>query len=255
MATLALLLALSVLATPARPHCLCGHKRGHQSEWHRTGIDVKKCHMLATPFCNAMEVAINRTRSAAAAAGTNGSVGATADVGAAYGIEAMIARKSHSRVFSFEGRSDEYARLRQMFRRDPGVTVEHACVSNRTGTATLGLAGHSSEMVTADNAKHFQQAGSGGTEEVKLVVLDDYFKNGPTLMMLKVDVQGHEQEVLEGARATINRDRPFIFYEEEFFASDPRRRGGLLLEKVLAGTSASGSYRCTCALQDCFCVP
>jgi hypothetical protein len=95
----------SLFATPVWP-CVCGHKEARLSQWHQLGLgntkipnwflDYKKCLSLTGPFCNAMAVAINHTRSAAAK--TNGSgigatLGATADVGAAYGIEAIIARK------------------------------------------------------------------------------------------------------------------------------------------------------------------
>ena len=69
--------------------------------------------------------------------------------------------------------------------------------------------------------------------------------------MLKIDVQGYEATVLQGALQTIKRDRPFIFYEQQFQNKEEGRRDGALLWQVL-GTNAT--YRCKCG-NDCLCSP
>ena len=132
-------------------------------------LPMNLCHDLVDPFCAAMD-------EAHANGLNNGSL--VVDVGAAYGIEATIARQRGHSVISFECRQDEFRRLRAQFRNDALVAVEHACVSDRVGSATLLRAGHSSSLLASSlsgsqemklaNAERQRQ------EEVRLVVLDEF---------------------------------------------------------------------------------
>lgn len=54
------------------------------------------------------------------------------------------------------------------------------------------------------------EVGSGG-EVVEMVRIDDY--DFPKIDFMKIDVEGYEPLVLEGAIETIKRDRPIISYE------------------------------------------
>lgn len=54
------------------------------------------------------------------------------------------------------------------------------------------------------------EIGSGG-EVVEMVRIDDY--DFPKIDFMKIDVEGYEPLVLEGAIETIKRDRPIISYE------------------------------------------
>lgn len=59
--------------------------------------------------------------------------------------------------------------------------------------------------------------GKGG-EPVKLVSLDEWSRreglNG--IKLIKIDVEGAERLVLDGARELIKKDRPVVFYEENY---------------------------------------
>ncbi len=48
----------------------------------------------------------------------------------------------------------------------------------------------------------------------------------PRVSLIKVDTQGHESRVLQGARATLKRDRPAVLFEfeDDYFESDAQRR-------------------------------
>jgi hypothetical protein len=56
--------------------------------------------------------------------------------------------------------------------------------------------------------------------EVRLERLDDTFAPGAPLALIKIDVEGAEQQVLEGAIATLGRTRPTILFEHTFAASN-----------------------------------
>ena len=210
-------------------------------------LPMNLCHDLVDPFCAAMD-------EAHANGLNNGSL--VVDVGAAYGIEATIARQRGHSVISFECRHDEFRRLRAQFRNDALVAVEHACVSDRVGSATLLRAGHSSSLLASSlsgsQEMKLANAERQHQEEVRLVVLDEFLSTvKQRLGVLKIDVQGYEPAVLRGARKTILNDQPFIFYEETFHKNDAQRMDGRLLWDVL-GTNLT--YGCQCA-SDCFCWP
>lgn len=171
------------------------------------------------------------------------------DVGAAFGWEAQIARRHAVRVLSFECRADEFATLMKLFGSDRGHHIAHTCLSNVTGTATLFRAQDSSSLHASsvkgskESRKAHREANK--TEEVNLVLLDDFLAAGapagfgdsvspapwPPVGFLKVDTQGHDEAVLRGAIRMIQRDRPYVLYEDMF--APPEMRGGVLLQNLV----------------------
>lgn len=51
------------------------------------------------------------------------------------------------------------------------------------------------------------------TETIKIVRLDDYYKNINSLDFIKIDVEGYERQVLEGAWNLIEKFKPYILVE------------------------------------------
>jgi FkbM family methyltransferase len=56
---------------------------------------------------------------------------------------------------------------------------------------------------------------------VSIVPLDELGRDLPSLRLLKIDVEGMEREVLEGARGLIQKHRPLLYVENDRFEKSP----------------------------------
>lgn len=144
------------------------------------------------------------------------------DVGANGGLETSMALKSGRRVVSVECLSYAYASLLKKFKTHPNVTIVHACAANQTGLQTLYLASDSSSLI-AENVRHGAERAKAvqewkktkrRTESVVVVRLDDLVKSPVSL--IKLDVQGYESHVLQGAARILDTYHPVIVLETTF---------------------------------------
>jgi FkbM family methyltransferase len=138
------------------------------------------------------------------------------DVGANYGGYVHFMRRHARRVFAFEPIPEMAGILRRKFGRD--VIVEQIALSNRSGRSQLctpivdgaavsGCATLStSALFTSTYATHHDV-------EVQADLLDNVYSGA--LGFIKIDVEGHEQAVLDGAVQTIGRCLPRILVEIE----------------------------------------
>jgi FkbM family methyltransferase len=143
------------------------------------------------------------------------------DVGAHRGaILGEIVRVSpHGRHVAYEPIPALAAGLRRTF---PGVDVREAALSNHSGSSTFehvrgtaeGCSGFVVCTAPPDYLDDVEQI------EVRLERLDDTFSADAPLALIKIDVEGAEQQVLEGAIATLGRTRPTILFEHTFAASN-----------------------------------
>lgn len=85
-------------------------------------------------------------------------------------------------------------------------------LSNRQSKALMGGFGRTGDSSTG-------QVGESGTVEVHLCRLEDLTLPAPTVM--KLDVENHEYEVLQGAQETIQKHRPYILLESWGIRIDP----------------------------------
>ena len=141
------------------------------------------------------------------------------DVGANRGVYSFIARRRGMRVVAVEPNPP----LARFIRQWSGDTIQvvEAAASNRTGTAVLlvpVMAGRQLDGLAS--LALAQQASSACSRfPVRTIRLDDLGLSDVGLM--KIDVEGHEIEVLQGAQRLLDQCRPTIIVEAE----ERHRRG------------------------------
>jgi FkbM family methyltransferase len=143
------------------------------------------------------------------------------DVGANIGLVTLLASRwvgRDGRVVSVEPSRREFERLRAHVDRNAldNVDTIHAAAGDRDGSAVLHVAGlDRSGFNTLEG--HFVSDGveEAYSENVSLVRVDTVVseKNLRKVDVIKVDVEGGEHDVLDGARQTIARDKPALLLE------------------------------------------
>lgn len=136
--------------------------------------------------------------------------GIALDVGANRGIYTRIMLGRNRRVVSIEPNPDCVRVLQRVFKNN--VRIIAGAASNTNGEATLRVpAGGGDGLGTIESQNLVQ--GAFKTVTVKTFRIDDLGLTDVTFM--KVDVEGHEISVLEGAMELLKRDRPTILLEAE----------------------------------------
>jgi FkbM family methyltransferase len=138
--------------------------------------------------------------------------GTAIDVGANQGVFAYALAGIADRVVAFEPNPDYAAFSRRMLR--GRAEVHELALSDRPGRGTF-------HVPLADDGMVLHLAGSlkrthaqfrrNRTYEVEIRALDEF--GYADVRFIKVDVEGSEREVLDGARATIARSRPVMLLE------------------------------------------
>jgi FkbM family methyltransferase len=138
--------------------------------------------------------------------------GTAVDVGANQGFFSYALSEVAGRVVAFEANPD-YARFARWMLRGR-AEVHEVAVSDRAGRATFYVPLSEKGMVLhfAGNLKQtHSQFRNQKTYDVELRTLDSYDLRD--VRFIKVDVEGSERDVLDGAKATIARDRPVLLLE------------------------------------------
>lgn len=145
------------------------------------------------------------------------------DAGASNGGFARRIRKilPRARIISFEALQDSYDELNQRMKQDENFESHGVALSNSNGKAVFQMAssvGSSSLLSMAELHKSAYPASSGITEiEVECKKLDDVLDAAQMKknILFKLDVQGAEKMVMEGAENTL-RNTELIFSEVNF---------------------------------------
>ncbi|MDX5595708.1 FkbM family methyltransferase [Pseudovibrio sp. SPO723] len=160
------------------------------------------------------------------------------DAGANIGNHSLYWASKHPqlKIFSFEPIKETYDYLLK--------NVESNGFSGRIEAINAGL----SEKTCAGAVEKFHPHNAGEhtimaseTGDLRLVRLDDVITPDTKVDFIKVDVEGHEYEMLLGARETIKRSKPIIFIET-FANNRPRVHDllvtfGLKLQKEFPGSN------------------
>ncbi|MFI9612979.1 FkbM family methyltransferase [Streptomyces sp. NPDC052023] len=137
-----------------------------------------------------------------------------ADVGAHVGYFSMIAALANpkAKVHAFEPVDQVHARLAVNIRLNNVQNVRRyqAGVSNEPGWADISVRFAGNLLSTGSTLEH--AAGDAELKRIQLLTLDEVFAD-TKLDLIKIDVEGHEMPVLEGARQVLKRDRPTVMLE------------------------------------------
>ena len=150
------------------------------------------CTVLTTPFQKVLDIGAN--------------------IGEYSSYLSKFIRPYEGICIGFEPRNDIIKRLKRNVTED-NFLAEQVALSNKAGVADLFLpANHGrSSLVPQKEFTGFK------TEKVTLISLDSYVRgnNLSPIVFIKIDVEGHELEVLEGACVVIRQHKPLILCESE----------------------------------------
>ena len=127
------------------------------------------------------------------------------DVGANIGYYTVLLAKKTKKVYAFEPDKTNYKILRKNIEINglKNVIAVNAAVGSSDGEINLSK--------SEENFGDHKLYGEGKKEKVKIVKLDDFVKE--KVGLIKIDTQGWEPEVIDGAKKIIEKNKPIIFME------------------------------------------
>jgi FkbM family methyltransferase len=150
------------------------------------------------------------------------------DVGANDGqtVRTFLPAFSCAAIYSFEPDPQTFERLAASVKDEPRVRAVNAALGRETGNATLfrfKFDQTNSLLPKAEGAAQYlfdaEYMVNAGTVAVQITSIDEFCdKNGVEHVdLLKIDTQGYEVEVLEGARRLLNSGSVSMIYAEVCF--------------------------------------
>ncbi len=154
------------------------------------------------------------------------------DIGANVGSHTVTLAQHSLTVHAFEPMPDTFAVLSRNAARFPNVIAHQVAASSAPGTAHL-----------IRSSRNYGAAYIGDDApgvDITCIRIDDLEFEAP-VKFIKIDVEGHERQALEGCRETISRDRPVIILEDT-------TKSRVLLQQM--------GYHCKrISLYDYLCIP
>jgi len=135
------------------------------------------------------------------------------DVGANMGIHTYYLLKHSKSCIAFEPIPQLAKRLKRTFGKK--VIIENVALSNKNGKTTLRLPKINFANATIEEANQLENFDDSNIEKITIPMkrLDDYELD--TIGCIVIDVEGHEQAVLEGSKKYLSRDKPALIIEAE----------------------------------------
>jgi FkbM family methyltransferase len=121
------------------------------------------------------------------------------------------------RVVAFEPQAELATYLRAVCKRLAlsNVSVEAKAVGDKTGETTLYILGRTGVSPGASVGARLTEREECRSLSVPVVALDDYFGVNDRVKVLKIDVEGAERRVFEGAGRILEEQSPLLVFECE----------------------------------------
>ena len=125
------------------------------------------------------------------------------DIGAHIGLHTLTARKNFKRIFAYEPHPRNYNRLKRYTHNFTHIQTYQIAISNFNGTTDLYIASVPGRHTLKD--PHVIKHQAKNTLSVQVTKLSSKLSNEREIALIKVDVEGTEWEVLDGAKDIMNR--------------------------------------------------
>jgi FkbM family methyltransferase len=155
------------------------------------------------------------------------------DVGANIGLWSVSAAEAVGghRIAAFEPNPATFARLQENARRNPRAS-EMQLVQCALGACDGEISLHCSDDHNVSSV--LPLAGSTRICRVPLRTLDSFLSSWSRVQGIKIDAEGFELAVLQGARALLSRDRPWLIVEFNTELAGTRTLGEWEVHRLLS---------------------
>jgi FkbM family methyltransferase len=139
--------------------------------------------------------------------------GAVLDIGANIGNHSVFFSRYFNKVFCYEPHPLTFRILELNSLKYPNITCFNYGVSDKIGEASIYVSGDfygSARLDSMGNESYLKEE-----EKIKLITIDNQeLLNLEKIGLIKIDVEGHEINVLKGAKNLIKREKPVIIFEQ-----------------------------------------
>ena len=161
------------------------------------------------------------------------------DIGVYRGVYSYHLAKYSNFVYAFEANPLLHAKLNSSFRNHKNIKIENLAVSKKNGYTSLRIPIRDIKAEYDDDQKYklgiatihsdnqLKNESFETIDKIETVALDNYEFDHP-IGFIKIDVEGHELEILKGANNFIKKNKPIMLIEIE------ERHSGIPREEIIS---------------------